>query len=134
MDPKANLHEGQQLQLRILRIDAERRRLGLSLRQADELDTKETPAEAATKNHTGDMAAMSLEEAPAQTEAPSSEGEKETGAPRREGKNERRERTGENQLLGNLSSNEEGETTAMAEAFRAAARQRTKEETEASEE
>src|SRR2546430_3963804 len=41
MDPKANLHEGQQLQLRILRIDADRRRLGLSLRQADELDTKE---------------------------------------------------------------------------------------------
>jgi small subunit ribosomal protein S1 len=36
MDPKANLHEGQQLQLRILRIDAERRRLGLSLRQAEE--------------------------------------------------------------------------------------------------
>src|SRR5438477_1502963 len=88
MDPKQTLHENQQLQLRILRIDAERRRLGLSLRQADELDTKETPAEAATKNHTGDMAAMSLEEAPAQTEAPSSEGEKETGAPRREGKNE----------------------------------------------
>jgi len=34
MDPKANLHENQQLQLRILRIDADRRRLGLSLRQA----------------------------------------------------------------------------------------------------
>ncbi len=37
-DPKSILHEGAQLQLRILRIDAERRRLGLSLRQADELD------------------------------------------------------------------------------------------------
>src|SRR5258706_10928118 len=45
MDPKANLHEGQQLQLRILRIDADRRRLGLSLRQADELDTKEAVSE-----------------------------------------------------------------------------------------
>src|SRR5690348_13253722 len=47
MDPKASLHEGQQLQLRILRIDAERRRLGLSLRQAEELD-KEPVAETAS--------------------------------------------------------------------------------------
>src|SRR5579871_3929784 len=47
MDPKASLHENQQLPLRILRIDAERRRLGLSLRQADELDTKETTTETA---------------------------------------------------------------------------------------
>ena len=30
------IHEGQQLRLRILRIDADRRRLGLSLRQADD--------------------------------------------------------------------------------------------------
>ncbi len=37
VDPKTVLHEGAQLQLRILRIDAERRRLGLSLRQADEV-------------------------------------------------------------------------------------------------
>src|SRR6266853_5486253 len=43
MDPKTSLHEGMQLQLRILRIDAERRRLGLSLRQAEEMDT-EKPA------------------------------------------------------------------------------------------
>src|SRR5229473_4412378 len=42
MDPRSNLREGQELQLRILRIDAERRRLGLSLRQADEVDTRET--------------------------------------------------------------------------------------------
>ena len=38
-----NLEEGQQLQLRILRIDAERRRLGLSLRQAQEPDQDNTP-------------------------------------------------------------------------------------------
>lgn len=31
MDPETSLHEGQELQLRILRLDAERRRLGLSL-------------------------------------------------------------------------------------------------------
>ena len=35
-DPKAVLEEGQEVQVRILRIDAERRRLGLSIRQADE--------------------------------------------------------------------------------------------------
>ncbi len=45
MDPKANLHEGQQLQLRILRIDAERRRLGLSLRQVDEPDEPDYSAQ-----------------------------------------------------------------------------------------
>src|SRR5579872_5662102 len=48
MDPKANLHEGQQLQLRILRIDAERRRLGLSLRQADEMDAEKPASEVAS--------------------------------------------------------------------------------------
>jgi len=50
VDPKTVLHEGAQLQLRILRIDAERRRLGLSLRQADEVAeakeaTQETPGD-----------------------------------------------------------------------------------------
>src|SRR5215467_3972197 len=35
-DPKAVLKEGQEVQVRILRIDAGRRRLGLSIRQADE--------------------------------------------------------------------------------------------------
>jgi small subunit ribosomal protein S1 len=36
MDPKVALHEGQEVPLRILRIDSERRRLGLSLRAAME--------------------------------------------------------------------------------------------------
>src|SRR5437763_2405588 len=47
VDPKQILHEGTPLQLRILRIDPERRRLGLSLRQADEPDTPPGPAELA---------------------------------------------------------------------------------------
>ncbi len=38
MDPRTGLHEGQSVQLRILRLDTERRRLGLSLRQVDEAD------------------------------------------------------------------------------------------------
>ncbi len=133
MDPKASLHEGQQLQLRILRIDAERRRLGLSLRQAEEMDA-EKPAEAAASEagqaaaaeKAGERMMMSLEET-----APHAE----TSAPERERRErrERAERVSDNPLLSNLPIGEEGETTAMAEAFRAAARQRTKEESEASE-
>ncbi len=38
MDPKTGLHEGQSVQLRILRLDDVRRRLGLSMRQVDEAD------------------------------------------------------------------------------------------------
>ncbi len=145
MDPKANLHEGQQLQLRILRIDADRRRLGLSLRQADELDTKEAAteaapegAEAASTNAASDLTGMSLEDPTARAESTTPTAEKETSAAaRREGRNERRdrpERANENPLLSHLPKEDEGETTAMAEAFRAAARQRSKDETEDSEE
>ncbi len=135
MDPKTSLHEGEQLQLRILRIDAERRRLGLSLRQVEEPD-KEPPAEAATAEAGTDQAegvAMPLEASPAKAE----EAEKESSTSRRENKNDRRERGERNndkRLLNNLPVSEEGETTAMAEAFRAAARQRSKEESEASQE
>src|SRR2546421_3111211 len=137
MDPKANLHENQQLQLRILRIDADRRRLGLSLRQADELDTKESVAESSStetgaSTSSGDMM-MSLEQTLPRSEE--TQAEKEGGTSRREGKGrERPERTPENSLLGNIALGDGGETTAMAEAFRAAARQRSKDETEAPEE
>lgn len=100
MDPKANLHEGQQLQLRILRIDADRRRLGLSLRQADELDTKEAATEAGAEGAeannvitAADMAGLSLEELPARTEGTAATSEKETSsAARGGGRTERRER------------------------------------------
>src|SRR6266446_5866490 len=126
MDPKANLHEGQQLQLRILRIDADRRRLGLSLRQADELDTKEAAAEPPTdsggKGAAGDM--MSLEETSAHQEAATTQAENSTSR-RNEGRGERRERAerpSENPLLRNLPPGGQGETTAMAEAFRRADR------------
>jgi small subunit ribosomal protein S1 len=134
MDPKQALHEGTQLQLRILRIDSEHRRLGLSLRQANELDAPEVPAEmletedGAAAGETAEERAMpSLEDLPASR----TEGATPEGAPHRRG--ERRERTQENALLSNLPSENAGETTAMAEAFRAAARQRSKEENESSE-
>jgi small subunit ribosomal protein S1 len=138
MDPKQSLHEGTQLQLRILRIDSEHRRLGLSLRQANELDAPEVPAEMLETDASG--AALTAEERamPSLEELSSarSEGASQENAPQRraEGRGERRERSQENPLIGNLPSENVGETTAMAEAFRAAARQRSKDESETPEE
>jgi predicted RNA-binding protein with RPS1 domain len=55
MDPKTSLHEGQHLQLRILGIDSERRRLSLSLRQVGELGIEEVSTEESSeKNHVDD--------------------------------------------------------------------------------
>src|SRR5437667_1152534 len=108
MDPKANLHEGQQLQLRILRIDAERRRLGLSLRQAEEMDKEpvaETSPETGTSSASGDMMSLTLEATSPQTEESTVASEKESSTARRETKGERRERPergNENPLLNNL--------------------------------
>jgi len=134
MDPKANLHEGQQLQLRILRIDAERRRLGLSLRQADEMDAEkpasETPSlenEQAAEKAASEKVMISLEDA-----APHAEPSLIEREARRE-RRERQDRNSDNPLFNNLAMGNEGETTAMAEAFRAAARQRTKDEPDGSE-
>src|SRR5712692_5829390 len=93
MDPKTNLHEGQQLQLRILRIDAERRRLGLSLRQADEVDSKEvsveaSPTEPGTKGAASDAEGTAVRQEPVAPQV-------ENTPPRR---NERRERASENPI------------------------------------
>jgi small subunit ribosomal protein S1 len=157
IDPKSVLHEGAQLQLRILRIDAERRRLGLSLRQAEEAEA--TPAE--QNNEASSLETVPTEEqVPASTAAelkaevePTSVSNATSGTPsleslpahpehtptRRESKSERRERAeraAENALLGGLRNSGEGELTAMAEAFRAAARQQrasNKEENSSSE-
>ena len=130
-DPKQNLHEGQQLQLRILRIDAERRRLGLSLRQADELDTaREVPAEVAEVEQ-APKAAPEERQIPSLEETlprPESAQQEQPQAPRR---NERRERG--NESPPHNRTDDVGEMTAMAEAFRAAARQRSKDETEGTE-
>jgi small subunit ribosomal protein S1 len=137
VEPKTILHEGAQLQLRILRIDAERRRLGLSLRQADEVDAKETTEEIPVESgvvapvHETTIPSLadttpSLENTPPHLEQTPS---------KRESKGERRERsdrTADTSLLSGLPS-DEGELTAMAEAFRAAARQRSKEDSDPSE-
>jgi small subunit ribosomal protein S1 len=134
-DPKTVLHEGTQLQLRILRIEAERRRLGLSLRQADELDPpKEATAEQTEATEDSDTTVATHEPSTPslETAAPSLE----AALPQQEhtrNKRERTERERENPLLSGITKEDEGEMTAMAEAFRAAARQRTKEGSEDSE-
>src|SRR6266516_3159589 len=88
------------------------------------------PREAGTIHTPDDMMSMTLEASSSQTEESSLQSEKEAGTTRRENKSERRdrpERNNDNPLLNNLPLSGEGETTAMAEAFRAAARQRSKE-------
>jgi len=141
VEPKTVLHEGAQLQLRILRIDAERRRLGLSLRQVEEPEPPSATAEATVETSTPTAAATpkSAESAPASA-TPSLEAlppPEHAHSRRHEGRGERRERpaerVAENSLLSGLPAGSEGEMTAMAEAFRAAARQRAKEEAESSE-
>jgi ribosomal protein S1 len=146
-DPKAVLYEGAQLQLRILRIDAERRRLGLSLCQTDEAEegaatteqsnevspaqtgstevqvpastTPETPSEADLSGVSNTTSSTpSLESLPAHPEHTT----------KRESKRERAERAADNSILGGLRNSGEGELTAMAEALARAARQRSSKE------
>jgi S1 RNA binding family protein/double zinc ribbon protein len=66
MDPTASLYEGQQLQLRILLIDTERRRLALSMRQVEEPDlivspTVTLPAETVSMEIMGEVMPVRLE-------------------------------------------------------------------------
>src|SRR5262249_30096666 len=78
-DPKAVLKEGQEVQVRILRIDAERRRLGLSIRQADEnVPLEEPSAEQAAENIAGEEGISAAGE---QREASSTVSSGETQAP-----------------------------------------------------
>jgi small subunit ribosomal protein S1 len=144
-DPKSILNEGAQLQLRILRIDAERRRLGLSLRQADEIDqptaesngataevgTTEYSAEATdlhpvdeTNLSASSTDATSQEATPAPnntTSAPAAMPSLEaTHEPSANNRRERDNRRG-NDNAARGQQGDGGETTAMAEAFRLAA-------------
>lgn len=146
VDPKAVLLEGAQLQLRILRIDAERRRLGLSLRQAEELDSKDAAQEqpqaeaskvdaAASQNKSQTSSASAGADAASAPSLESLTTPQEHGSSKGKGeRRERQERANDNSILRGLPSDDAGEMTAMAEAFRAAARQRSsKEETEPAE-
>jgi len=115
-DPKTALHEGQELTLRILRIESERRRLGLSVRQAAELDAEQPTETTFAGGEEGQIA-----EPASQPELPSEE------APAREpAKRQARETPPE------APKAKEGgeELTAMEAAFRAARQNRERENTE----
>jgi small subunit ribosomal protein S1 len=139
IDPKTILHEGAQLQLRILRIDAERRRLGLSLRQADEVDPKEAEAPEAeaeldvisTPAAAPEPVIPSLESTTPSLEAASPQPEVHP-ARRADNRRDRNNANSENGLAGGFAPEDEGELTAMAEAFRAAARNRSKDDADPS--
>ncbi len=143
-DPKSILHEGAQLQLRILRIDAERRRLGLSLRQADEIDsTGAQPSEEdyaqAEAVQVNDGATVQTPQAN-ETATPSTEPAAETQpqpagstpsleATAQQEQSQQRQRPDNRRERNNDASNrnaiEDGaELTAMAEAFRNATRRK----------
>ncbi len=109
--------------MRVLRIDAERRRLGLSLRQVEELDKEPEAAEALAEGHALEESSARGETTPSLETLPSAPARPRDQRPDRR---ERGERAVENSILTNLP--EESETTAMAEAFRAAARQLNKDE------
>jgi small subunit ribosomal protein S1 len=115
-DPKAVLKEGQEVNVRILRIDPERRRLGLSIRQVEQTDEEgvTTPAaEAQTQEPavTAAQARVSAEEpTEGRADVPTREAAAVTAAPATNGRSSAPARPAQ----------DEGPTTAMAEAFRAA--------------
>jgi small subunit ribosomal protein S1 len=104
-DPKQVLKEGQEVTVRILRIDAERRRLGLSIRQAEEPSAAETAEEPAVREPVAQPSA----EQPA-------EGAPEVPAPEPQA-------AGEQPARPRPRPEEEAPTTAMAAAFQAAMRE-----------
>jgi small subunit ribosomal protein S1 len=105
-DPKTALHEGQELTLRILRIESERRRLGLSVRQAVEPEAQ--PAA---------EAAPTAPEA-AQGEAAPAEALAENSSPRETPRRQARETAADQG--GPQADQETAEMTAMEAAFHAA--------------
>ncbi|HEX5159419.1 MAG TPA: S1 RNA-binding domain-containing protein [Ktedonobacterales bacterium] len=108
-DPKQVLHEGEEVTVRILRIDPERRRLGLSMRQAGEEGAVEEGATAVASNGTAAVAGEATDAPAASAEATASTEEVTSGAaaPRQRPQPAR---------------SEEPPTTAMAAAFAAATR------------
>jgi small subunit ribosomal protein S1 len=136
VDPKTVLKEGASLELRILRIDPERRRLGLSLRSAEEgkqsasAQPQSAPAQPSAQDDEEEGVAIARTSsgalAPEAVAPPSLEtlaAHQEHASPK---KRDRQDRNAENPILRGLEG--AGEMTAMAEAFRAAARQRTSKE------
>ncbi|HEU5348697.1 MAG TPA: S1 RNA-binding domain-containing protein [Ktedonobacterales bacterium] len=118
-DPKQVLHEGEEVTVRILRIEPERRRLGLSMRQAGE----EAPAEQATSPEAAEGTATP-ETTGETAEAQQSESTAPAQAPAAAEESASRQRQ-------QPARNDEPPTTAMAAAFAAARRDQTAETPEA---
>src|SRR5262249_10987604 len=114
-DPKQVLKEGQEVSVRILRIDAERRRLGLSIRQAEE-GAEAAPGIAGQQEEPSLMEAQDLVSA----EEPA-EGRADVGAPTSE---QPAPEAASRRRPAQTTQREEAPTTAMAAAFAAAQRQR----------
>jgi small subunit ribosomal protein S1 len=119
-DPKTALHEGQELTLRILRIESDRRRLGLSVRQAAEPDQIQEAEGAIAAGEEGQPGA-----AGAQPEQPAEE-----TAAREPARRQAREKPEEAPKAPESAE----ELTAMAAAFHAARQNRERENTETEEE
>ncbi|HEY7341662.1 MAG TPA: S1 RNA-binding domain-containing protein [Ktedonobacterales bacterium] len=115
-DPKQVLHEGEEVTVRILRIDPERRRLGLSMRQAGEEGAVEEAAMAEAANGAAVAVAGEAAEASSAEAATSAEEATAAAAPRQRPQPAR---------------SEEPPTTAMAAAFAAARRDQTPSASEA---
>jgi small subunit ribosomal protein S1 len=110
-DPKTALHEGQELTLRILRIESERRRLGLSVRQA--VEPEAVPAAEASastpESEQGEAAPAGLSAESASTRE----------APRRPAR-EREAREGSSDQNAAQANQGNADMTAMEAAFHAA--------------
>ncbi len=120
-DPKTALHEGQELLLRILRIESERRRLGLSVRQA--VEPEQQPAEEAAPT----VSEVGPDEA-APVEAPA-----ENVSPRETSRRQPREREARETATDQSSAQADqgtAEMTAMEAAFHAARLNQERENTE----
>ncbi|HET8905579.1 MAG TPA: S1 RNA-binding domain-containing protein [Ktedonobacterales bacterium] len=112
-DPKQVLHEGEEVTVRILRIDPERRRLGLSMRQAgDEAPADEAGAQTQTQG--------SAEGAPAATAGDAAEST--SASPAAEATAATEEAATAPRPRPQPARSEEPPTTAMAAAFAAATR------------
>ena len=112
-DPKAVLHEGEEVTVRILRIDPERRRLGLSIKAVDETGAGAEGAPAPTATVQGEASAASeTAETPAASSA-----EPARPAPRQPAP----------------PQPQEAPTTAMAEAFRQARQAQSRDQAEGGE-
>ncbi|HZC06762.1 MAG TPA: 30S ribosomal protein S1 [Ktedonobacterales bacterium] len=114
-DPKAVLHEGEEVTVRILRIDPERRRLGLSIKAVDEGANAEGET-APTASAEGEAAptAAAVGEAASTNEQPARAAEPARPAPRQPAQPQQ----------------PEAPSTAMAEAFRQAMQAQSRDQSE----